>query len=454
MPMKLVRKKNPRGSLFRWLTRDEELAVKNISGLRDFTDRTQYTLNNNVLREMRQLGAWLQCDCIPGDSPAMNSANLYRDTGTLFLSGFNHEHAADCPMYRPFSGDAGATSSGTRKHAGSRRINYRNFLPPDDTEATTRKPGHPELRGDERTRRTRRSRIARLLLSLIEDAGLNQLDTLFSLPSRSARESLHALQLVTQNQEFIRGRQLSEIVRFQPGMSARGREQLMKELEHPDMHWPAGRTRIFFQIFMSAHVSRDEAEFRWPGGAVVFRPERGISINGESLEGRRPPYWVILSFRRGTDGDIICSEGYAHALFRMGCPVPVDSELERGTLAGLSVVSKWLKNKTEAPALSLEKPLFDIEVSTEGEKGYVLPDFIITARMNDGNEYKVVIETMGYADDDYCERKAEQHKGMRQIGILQTDPPRWPQEIETPFEKHIFGVFLHLNKFFKNNSNT
>ncbi|ECW8874894.1 hypothetical protein F5G77_17615 [Salmonella enterica] len=49
---------------------------------------------------------------------------------------------------------------------------------------------------------------------------------------------------------------------------------------------------------------------------------------------------------------------------------------------------------------------------------------------------------------NYCERKAEQHKGMRQIGILQTDPPRWPQEIETPFEKHIFGVFLHLNKFF------
>ncbi|EBK4003362.1 hypothetical protein DK562_20350 [Salmonella enterica] len=26
---------------------------------------------------------------------------------------------------------------------------------------------------------------------------------------------------------------------------------------------------------------------------------------------------------------------YAHALFRIGCPVPVDSELERGTLAGL-----------------------------------------------------------------------------------------------------------------------
>lgn len=56
MPMKLVRKKSP-GGQFCWLARDEELAVKNISGLRDFTDRTQYTLNNKVLREMRQPGA-------------------------------------------------------------------------------------------------------------------------------------------------------------------------------------------------------------------------------------------------------------------------------------------------------------------------------------------------------------------------------------------------------------
>lgn len=64
---------------------------------------------------MRQIGAWLQCDCVPGYSPAMNTASLYKDTGKLFLSGFNHEHATGCPMYRPFSADVGATSSGSRK---------------------------------------------------------------------------------------------------------------------------------------------------------------------------------------------------------------------------------------------------------------------------------------------------------------------------------------------------
>lgn len=31
---------------------------------------------NDILREMREYDAWLQCDCIPGDSPAMNFAAL------------------------------------------------------------------------------------------------------------------------------------------------------------------------------------------------------------------------------------------------------------------------------------------------------------------------------------------------------------------------------------------
>lgn len=49
----------------------------------------------------------------------------------------------------------------------------------------------------------------------------------------------------------------------------------------------------------------------------------------------------------------------------------------------------------DAPTLSLEKPLFDIEVCIDGENGYVLPDFIVKATMNDGKGSRVVIETMG-----------------------------------------------------------
>ncbi|EFL9197382.1 hypothetical protein ND23_004840 [Escherichia coli] len=112
-----------------------------------------------------------------------------------------------------------------------------------------------------------------------------------------------------------------------------------------------------------------------------------ISLHLARQDGRiRSPYWVILSFRRAEDGKIICREGYAHALFQKGCPVPVDSELERGTLKSLSTVSKWLLNKPDAPTLNLEKPLFDIEVCTDDEKGYVLPDFIVMTTTNDGKK--------------------------------------------------------------------
>lgn len=178
-------------------------------------------------------------------------------------------------------------------------------MPPDDSETRIKSPGRLVAPADDRTRRTRRSRIARLLLSLIEDAGLNRLATLTPLPVTKVMESVNALRAVTENIEFIRARRLSEIVRFSPAMSENGWEKLMQELERPDTHWPAGKTRMFFQIFVSDQVTRDEVSFCWPGGELPFRPERGVSINGKAQDGARPPYWVILAFRWGMDGRVI-----------------------------------------------------------------------------------------------------------------------------------------------------
>ncbi|VCX04916.1 hypothetical protein BANRA_05539 [Escherichia coli] len=97
MPMILV-KKNPRGKVIRELSSEEETAVKTVCGLKRPATMAQHNLANDLLREMREYDAWLQCDCIPGDSPAMNFAALKNNTGTLYLSSFNHEHAPECPI--------------------------------------------------------------------------------------------------------------------------------------------------------------------------------------------------------------------------------------------------------------------------------------------------------------------------------------------------------------------
>lgn len=441
MAMKLIRKKAPRGALKRWLSEDEETAVKNFSGRRQVCSAQERTLAENVIHEMRQQELWLQCSCVAGDTPALNNAKLRFETRTLFLSGFGHSHDSSCPMHRVFKGDEDTTRSGTRKTAGSKRLNYRDFLPKDESETTIKAPGGTVSTGQDRTRRKRRPRLARLLLTLIEDAGLNTFSPISPLPNQAPRAWLAALAASAETQEFVRGRRLSEIVRFQPAMGEAAREILMQELERPDANWPAGKARVFYQIFMSDLVCREHVTFSWKGGELRFEPERGVSINGESQGGIRPPYWVILAFRRSAKGSLICSEGYAHALFRRNCPVPVDSGLERQTLESIAEAASWLKGR--AGKLTLVKPLFDIEVDVEGEKGFVLPDFIIRSEMSDGREHTVVVETMGYNDDEYCERKAEQHKGMRTLGTLQTDPPRWPHEVDKPFTNHLYGVMLN-----------
>lgn len=442
MAMKLIKKKAPRGALKRWLSEDEETAIKNFSGRKQVRNAQERELAENVIYEMREKELWLHCSCVGGDTPALNNAKLRYETQTLFLSGFGHSHDLSCPMHRVFKGDEDTTGSGTRKNAGIKRLNYHDFLPKDESETIIKAPGSAGLTGQDRTRRKRQPRVARLLLTLIEDAGLNSFSPISPLPNRAPRTWLAALVASADAQEFVRGRRLSEIVRFQPTMGELAQEKLMLELERTDANWPAGKARVFYQIFMSERVSREHVTFAWKDGERRFSPEKGVSINGESQEGVRPPYWVILAFKRSAEGRVICSEGYAHALFSRNCPVPVDSDLERQTMEGITEVASWLKGG--ADILTLIKPLFDIEVEVEGEKGFVLPDFIIQAKLPDGREHAVVVETMGYTDDEYCERKAEQHKGMRTLGTLQTDPPRWPHEVTKPFTNHLFGVIKNL----------
>lgn len=68
----------------------------------------------------------------------------------------------------------------------------------------------------------------------------------------------------------------------------------MQRFERPGANWPAGKARVFYQVFMSDLVSRKHVTFAWNRGLLRFVPERGISINGELQEGVRQPYRSFL----------------------------------------------------------------------------------------------------------------------------------------------------------------
>lgn len=157
---------------------------------------------------------------------------------------------------------------------------------------------------------------------------------------------------------------------------------------------------------------------------------KGVDDGTGQGGGRRTAGAVRIDFRsflprddrRNDAGTVVCRDAYAHALFDYACPVPVDSNLERETINSIMTGGKWLQSL--GYELSLNKPLFDITVDVDGEERFVLPDFLLTVKHpGRGRTSELVIETMGYTDDDYVERKANQHKGMSTLGLLLKDPP-------------------------------
>ena len=89
MAMKLIKKKAPRGALKRWLSEDEETAIKNFYGRKQVRSAQERELAENVIHEMREKELWLHCSCVGGDTPALNNAKLRYETQTLYWSGHN-----------------------------------------------------------------------------------------------------------------------------------------------------------------------------------------------------------------------------------------------------------------------------------------------------------------------------------------------------------------------------
>jgi len=441
--VKLVTKKAPRGRLFRELSAEETRAVGNVCGLGRVHSLAEKQMAEMVLRSMRDQDLWLACDCknASEERPLNTARNL---DGSIFLVNFSGEHRADCPLHRSKRDDDNTGPRGSRRNAGVMRIDFRSFLPRDDHGARISVPANTDNHSTDKISRRRVPALARLLLSLIDAAELNRINPVYPQPARTKTQALNAVKLITELECFSQGRPLSEIVFFDPWLKQNRLEERMYALETDGKQWPAGRARTFYQILFSEHVTQDEVVFSNQYGPTVFQPEKRVSINGE-VDGHRGKYWVILMYQRNGAGTVVCRDAYAHALFDYACPVPVDSNLERATVTSVITAGKWLQSS--GYEIALNKPLFDIKVNIDQEEGFILPDFILTVtHPGKMRTTELVIETMGYTDDDYVERKAKQHEGMSTLGLLLKDPPYWPEPAAKPdaFARYLYGRIPHL----------
>jgi hypothetical protein len=101
---------------------------------------------------------------------------------------------------------------------------------------------------------------------------------------------------------------------------------------------------------------------------------------------------------------------YVHPLYSFDEWLPVDSDLERKTLSILTAKLQFQAKQANNP-YEIEKPLLDIVANAQLPKSKVRPDFLVIS-----NGKKLVVETMGYIDPDYLERKERTHALMAHIG--------------------------------------
>lgn len=127
--------------------------------------------------------------------------------------------------------------------------------------------------------------------------------------------------------------------------------------------------------------------------------------------------------RRGSripGGPVEVLRAYLHPCAAAGHLMPMDSDLERRTLAKLIQLQDWLRIRTGF-GITLRKPVFDVS-SPRGSAadgpdpdviGPIIPDFLLEAEQAPKNGMKtVVVETMGYADAIYRQRKVRTQTRM------------------------------------------
>ena len=374
-------------------------------------------------------GHWFACSCLgPGMRPPVlvpvAEAHIRRHRDPPWPG-----HAAECDFYR----DPDEQRLVTRSYARPRRGDLVRLVGKLKAEET---PSPLELRG--RSYARARGALATLLAELLVRAGLNRIGPDGSVPAIA--EQFRALRAAAREIPIERDVPLSEFLcTYAPVLP-----ELLGKVERTA---PARfrRTRrphgVLLAVVSGASLGkltplRGEA-ILVRGPIAVFGERDGHGRDGAAEWQARAPYLAACLVGRAIpDGPVEVLKAYLHPCVGPGHLMLVDSDLERRTLAQLLRLQAWL-GRERGIQVAIEKPLFDIgyadkpvaEASTpqgsvaqikscpEGDEEArepCLPDFLLWTRPAPrGGHEAVIVETMGYADAHYRERKARTHALMR-----------------------------------------
>lgn len=194
---------------------------------------------------------------------------------------------------------------------------------------------------------------------------------------------------------------------------ASGIEDFKRRITRNDPRWSVA-SRPHGLLITRVQAVRNRSIFPYEGEPIPVRGRLSVwaEIDGERRmsdpiagDGRRPYVAIALFAQTHQHGSVDCQRCYVHPCRDVEDLMMVDSQHERDTILELLDVRNWLKKDCDID-LNFRKPLFDEAPQFgDGARPILLPDFILETDSPNAIVPRLLVETMGYSNNDYRTRK-------------------------------------------------
>lgn len=382
----------------------DQLLRRHFSGQPISRDESQSL--KRFLNDLRDRRYWLACDCCDDAGvPPLLSIRRTAKTVTLVRHG-EVTHLEACPFYR----DAPAIDDQEGAQLAEKPTSP--LLPAQGPFLVLESPS-PGVPGDKPTERNgpqkskdpRHSQLAVILMTLLEDAGLNEIGPEEVITprndgarARDARSEYRKLDLALDRPvapgialRDVTCTHLSRVPRFLASFRKRCEPLFPKDIR------PQGLTVFPINDWESHDNKTTLILYR---GTEELTCEVHGTIRRYGRSNTPGPLWFIGQVgRESSTGLYEILHGYLHPQFSKTILMPVDSDLERRVANSLMGLISYWSWKRELSAI-LKKPLFD-EVVAGGS--WFRPDYSLILP----NGRRLIVEVMGTDDPEYLERKKE-----------------------------------------------
>ena len=370
-----------------------------------------------TLVQNARIGAkWIACDCLAAeDAPPILTPAFLSEAETYYLrrltSTKRPEHREECPFFRDQVTHR-ITEIRSRETPADPPSGFFEVLRPAP-EKLAQRPD--EAASDDRTRHASVPRLARLLWRLIDAAGTNRIPPSQHEPEpASIKREFEALGRAAAKIEIAPGIQLGRA--FWTHANALHSRRAYAMLRQLAKSWPSGHAPQGFLVLFSPHIRGHIVDVPGAEPIQVANRVQSPSVRGNLIKG---PFLVMIVAGEYPEAHGYAPRrAYAQPIFSGHRFIPVDSEFERSVLRELFKARRQLDKA--GVDLAIEKPIFDRLTS----QGSCRPDFLLEARSRVTGEIKqLVVEAMGFSDEEYLASKTTTHPRMRLLGPLLTIQP-------------------------------